>query len=69
MPGPGLTCADPRRRADARAHGLNGIDAITVSDDQRTRGVAAWRQGVARTLNLVESESEPEPEPVPGGAV
>jgi predicted phage baseplate assembly protein len=44
MPGPGLTCADPRRRADARAHGLNGIDAITVSDDQRTLAVILFGQ-------------------------
>jgi predicted phage baseplate assembly protein len=36
---PKLTCADPRRRADARAHDLNGIDSITVSADQRTLSV------------------------------
>ena len=34
-----LTCADPRRRGYARAHGLNGIDSITVSDDQLTLAV------------------------------
>lgn len=39
-----LTCADPRRRADARAHGLNGIDSITVSDDQRTLAVILFGQ-------------------------
>jgi glycerol kinase len=38
-----------------------------IGDDQRTRGIAAWRRGVARTLNLVEPE--PEPESVAGGAV
>ncbi len=34
-----LTCGDPRRRGDAREHGLNGIDSITVSEDQRTLAV------------------------------
>jgi predicted phage baseplate assembly protein len=34
-----LTCANPRRRADARSGGLNGIDSITVSDDQLTLAV------------------------------
>jgi hypothetical protein len=44
MAGSQLTCADPRRRADARAHGLNGIDSITVSDDQRTLAVILFGQ-------------------------
>lgn len=34
-----LTCGDPRRRGDAREHDLNGIDSITVSEDQRTLAV------------------------------
>jgi glycerol kinase len=33
-----------------------------IGDDERARGVAAWRQGIDRTLNLVE------PEPVAGSA-
>jgi glycerol kinase len=33
-----------------------------IGGDERARGVAAWRQGIDRTLNLVE------PEPVAGGA-
>jgi predicted phage baseplate assembly protein len=37
-----LTCGDSRRRADARAHGLNGIDSVTVSDDQRTLAVVLF---------------------------
>ncbi len=34
-----LTCSDHRRRADAREHDLNGIDSVTVSQDQRTLAV------------------------------
>jgi predicted phage baseplate assembly protein len=34
-----LSCGDPTRRADVRAHDLGGIDTIVVSADQRTLSV------------------------------
>src|SRR5437763_1376089 len=31
-----LACCDEARRQDVREHGLNGIDDVEVSDDQRS---------------------------------
>lgn len=43
----GLRCGDQGRRADARARGLNGIDTIDVSDDQRTLSVILFGKAPA----------------------
>lgn len=45
---PQLSCADDRRRADARERGLNGIDSITVGGDQRTLAVILFGKAPQR---------------------
>jgi predicted phage baseplate assembly protein len=39
-----VQCGDPRRLADVRASGLNGIDSVDVSDDQLTLSVLLFGQ-------------------------
>ena len=39
-----VQCGDPRRLADVRASGLNGIDSVDVSEDQKTLSVLLFGQ-------------------------